>query len=80
MEGQMNRKFIGWGFIVHGLIELFISKWSCGSLCASCSSEELKPCFFLLIFVGIIFLVVGLSILAMKENGLPKVKVKKKKK
>ena len=76
----MNKiKLVGYGFIIYGLIEFLITKWSCSSLCKTCTSIQLKPCLFLLIFVGVIFIVIGISVLTLQENPLPKVLVKKKK-
>ena len=78
----MKTNFISWGFIVYGLIELSISKWACKSLCSICDYTQLKPCYFLLFFVGIIFITVGLSlrILYPSEKKLPEIKLKKRKK
>ena len=75
----MKLKWIGFGFIVQGLIEFLITNYSCKSLCFNCSFEQLKPCFFLLIFVGIIFIVIGISIMSLNTQKLPEVKLVKKK-
>jgi len=77
----MKLKWVGFGFILHGLIEFLIAKRSCDSVCPSCNFEQLKPCLFILVFVGIVFMVVGLIILTFKgKPNLPKIKIKKKKK
>ena len=77
----MGISFISWSFIVKGIIELSISQWSCNSLCSVCNYQQLKPCYFLLVFVGIILIVVGLSLrLLYPEKKLPKVKLKKERK
>ena len=76
----MRLKGVAYGFIILGIIEALISKYSCTSLCALCDSKQISPCFFLFLFVGIIFVVSGLSILTMKQKKLPRVKIKKVKK
>ena len=73
----MILKWVGVWFIILGLIETLISRISCKSLCAICTTEQLNPCFFLILFVGIIYMVCGLAILSMQQNNFPKVKLKK---
>ena len=76
----MGISFISWGFIIKGLIELSISKWVCQNLCSVCNYQQLRPCYFLLLLVGIIFLIVGLSLrILYSEKKLPVIKLKKKK-
>ena len=75
----MKFKKIGIGFIILGLIEIVISGISCRSLCTVCNSTQVKPCFFLFIFVGIIFIVSGLSIISLQETRLPSARLVKKK-
>ncbi|MFA5173868.1 MAG: hypothetical protein WC438_01680 [Candidatus Pacearchaeota archaeon] len=69
--------YIATGFIGLGIIECLISNLSCTSLCSVCNFAQLKPCFFLLIFVGLIFMISGLSLLSFKGNSLPEIKIKK---
>jgi len=38
-------------------------QYSCKSLCGVCSNEQLGPCFFLFLFVGILFIVSGASLI-----------------
>ena len=73
-------KKIGLGFIILGLIETGISGISCKSLCRSCTAVQIKPCFFLFIFVGIILMVAGISIMSLNKQKLPEVKLVKKNK
>jgi len=73
----MMLKKIGWGFVILGLIEAVISGVSCKSLCQTCTAAQIKPCFFLFIFVSIIFIISGLSIISLQEAKLPKVKLAK---
>jgi len=71
-------KKIGYGFVFLGLVEMIISSKSCNALCSTCAPIQLKPCFFLFLFVGIILLVCGLSITSL--NNLKFLKQKKTKK
>jgi len=73
-------KRIGWGFIFLGVSWSILDRFMCKGLCPVCSYKQLFPCYFLFLFVGIIFIVCGLSLISMKENKLPKVKLKKHRK
>jgi|TARA_B100001971_G_C18250352_1_gene577662 hypothetical protein len=63
----MIAKKIGLVFVLFGLFEVFYSRRLCGLLCDTCGIVNLQPCFLLYIFVGIIFLVVGSSLVLSKE-------------
>jgi len=75
----MIEKIIGFGFMGFGIIGGMISRFLCKGLCSTCSSQQLSPCFFLFLFVGIIFTICGYSLVVMKvdNNHLPKFKLKK---
>jgi len=72
-------KIIGICFIILGLIECLISKISCSSLCRNCNSVDLKPCFFLFIFAGILLIISGFSLYLTKYKKFPKIKIKNEK-
>ena len=75
----MIAKTIGWGFIFFGVLWGILDRFMCKGLCSVCTSQQLRPCFFLFLFVGIIFIVCGLSLISMQESQLPIVKLKKNK-
>ena len=70
-------KIIGFGFISLGILFGSINRIFCYYLCSVCNNEQLSPCFFLFLFVGIIFVVTGYSLILMKTNNLPQAKLKK---
>ena len=74
----MIEKIIGFGFIGFGILGGILDKSLCKGLCLVCSSQQLSPCYFLFLFVGIIFVISGYSIVAMKKekDNLPKFKIK----
>jgi hypothetical protein len=53
---------IGFIFIIFGIVWSIFSKSSCRNVCSNCIPEELKPCYFLFLFVGIIFIISGASV------------------
>jgi len=70
-------KIIGFIFITIGLIVSVLDKFMCTCLCSTCTNQQLNPCFFLFLFVGIIFFVAGYVLIIMKQQTqLPKVKFK----
>lgn len=74
----MIEKVIGFIFICFGILECITDKLLCAVLCPTCNSEQLSPCFFLFLFVGIIFILCGYSLIIMKEEkSLPKFRLKK---
>lgn len=75
----MVTKIIGFGFILLGIFGAILDRMMCRGLCSTCSSEQLSPCYFLFLFVGIIFVISGYALVEMKYNNLPKVKLKKDK-
>jgi len=50
-----------------GVIWAFFNKFSCNQLCDSCSYEQLAPCYFLFMFVGIILVISGVSLILTSE-------------
>jgi len=72
-------KKIGFGFISIGLIWSLLNKCSCDYLCKTCSYEQISPCYFLFVFVGIILIVCGASLLLTPEFKKKKIKNQKKK-
>tara|TARA_Y100000310_G_C20597078_1_gene771065 strand:- start:275 stop:496 length:222 start_codon:yes stop_codon:yes gene_type:complete len=71
-------KIIGFAFIIFGIIWAILDRIMCKGLCNVCTSDQLSPCFFLFLFVGVIFVIAGYSLVNMQQNNLPKVKLKKK--
>ena len=76
----MIEKIIGLIFISFGIAGGVLDRLLCRGLCSVCTSQQLSPCFFLFLFVGIIFVISGYSLVAMKKekDNLPKFKVKEK--
>lgn len=74
----MIEKIIGLIFISFGVVGGVLDRFLCKGLCSTCTSQQLSPCFFLFLFVGIIFVISGYSLVAMKKekDNLPKFKVK----
>ena len=62
--------FIGFIFLIFGLIWITLEKMFCRKICMICNYEQISPCIFLFIFVGIIFIVSGASLLIL-ENIAP---------
>lgn len=55
-------KSIGIGFILVGLVWSVFDKILCASVCEVCDESQKNPCVFLFLFVGIIFIVTGTSL------------------
>ena len=71
-------KIIGFVFIAIGIILGVLDRFMCKGLCSVCSSKQLSPCFFLFLFVGIIFVITGYALVSMKQQTpLPKAEFKK---
>ncbi|MBD3253006.1 hypothetical protein GF386_04700 [Candidatus Pacearchaeota archaeon] len=62
-------KTAGISFIVLGLIMSILDRIICRQLCETCSSQQLSPCYFLFLFVGIIFIVNGASLIITNLEG-----------
>ena len=75
----MIEKVIGFSFMGFGILGGIIDRMLCKGLCSTCNSQQLSPCFFLFLFVGIIFVISGFSLVTMKkeEKNLPKFKLRK---
>jgi len=59
----MIERIIGFVFIVFGLVWSIFEKSLCSGLCEQCGTSQLQPCFFLFLFVGIIFIINGASLI-----------------
>ena len=71
-------KIIGFIFIALGLFWSILDRFMCKNLCSTCTNQQLNPCFFLFLFVGIIFVVVGYVLVTTKPiNQLPRAEFKK---
>ncbi len=57
------KKIIGFGFIVFGLIWCFLNKVFCKEFCEACNNQILAPCYFLILFTGIIFIICGVGLI-----------------
>ena len=75
----MIEKVIGFGFMGFGILGGITERLLCKGLCSTCNSQQLSPCFFLFLFVGIIFIISGSSLVIIKKEAtnLPKFKLKK---
>ena len=73
----MIKKIIGFGFMILGLLFSYFNNQSCIAICENCSKEQLSPCFFLLLFVGIIFIISGMSLVLTSKTRKNKIKIKK---
>jgi hypothetical protein len=49
-------------FILIGFVFGLFEARLCLNICQSCSNDQLGPCYFLFLFVGIIFVVCGASL------------------
>jgi len=59
----------GIGFIILGLVLSVLDKIICRGLCEVCSTSQLSPCYFLFLFVGIIFIINGASLIITHIEG-----------
>ncbi len=59
---------IGFGFIFFGIFWIIFDKYSCTNVCKLLP----YPCIWLFMFIGIIFIVCGASLLVM-ENSPPEI-------
>ncbi|MDD5191786.1 MAG: hypothetical protein PHH54_05145 [Candidatus Nanoarchaeia archaeon] len=74
----MIEEIIGFVFIISGIVGGIVDRTICKNLCHICNQQQLSPCYFLFLFVGIIFVVSGYSLVAMRKerDNLPRFKVK----
>jgi len=70
-------RVLGFGFVIMGMLWCLFNKFSRTSICDSCELIEITPCYFLFLFVGIIFIVNGASIILTGGFGNKSKKVKK---
>ena len=59
---KIIRNVIGIILMLFGISWTFLNQFSCNKLCGSCSYGQLAPCYFLFLFVGIILIVSGVSL------------------
>lgn len=62
-------KIFGFFLIIVGIIIAGFSGGLCGSMCSYCLSYELSPCYYLFIFVGIILIVNGASLIIIYSTN-----------
>ena len=65
---MISKKIIGMVFVGFGILEGLLNKFSCNRLCKTCIYEQLSPCYFVFTFVGIIFIVVGISLILTLDS------------
>lgn len=75
----MIKEAIGFSILGIGILWSIFERSLCKNICETCTNQQLSPCFFLFIFVGIILIVDGASLILL-ENQLKKNKFKKKSK
>ncbi len=64
---------LGFAFIILGITWSVLDRFLCKSLCNICTYEQISPCFFLFLFVGIIFIMDGIRlIIPIKKNKFKK--------
>lgn len=55
-------------FVSIGLVFGLFEQKLCSSICELCSQEQINPCYFLFLFVGIIFVVAGAGLFNNYNN------------
>lgn len=71
---------VGFGLKLFGIVWAILDKVICNSLCSgNCSAVQSNTCSLLLMFVGIIFIVVGFVLVVMKDKQRMNLKKKIKK-
>jgi len=74
------RMIVGFGFKGLGFFWTFSDKFICGPICGgTCSAAQSSTCSFLLLFVGIIFIVSGYALIVMKDKERKSLRQKIKK-
>ena len=70
----MNMKRgIGIAFIVLGIVWAAFNSYFCNRICSGmCNYNQISPCYFLFVFVGIIFIVSGFSLASLSQDENPK--------
>ena len=66
IDKDFTIKTIGFILIFIGLFLGIINKYFCNSLCETCGNSELLPCFLLLIFAGITFIINGAIMIILR--------------
>jgi hypothetical protein len=75
----MILKKVGFGFIILGLVWALFNHSLCKGICEKCGDTGLSPCFFLLMFSGIVFVISGTSlVINLKEEAINQIKKRKK--
>jgi len=64
---KLIKKIIIFLFIGFGILWSILDKFMCNRMCSVCTYKQLSPCYFLFLFVGIIFIVCGASLLLTPE-------------
>lgn len=72
----MRIKTLGKIVIGIGVFIGIISRPLCELLCEVCLNPEIYPCFYLLLFAGILLIFAGYSLTTLKELILPGVRLK----
>ena len=73
------RGIVGWSFKCLGLFWSFADRFLCGGICdVKCTHAQSNICSLLFLFVGIIFIVSGYTLLIMKDKGRKRLKAKVK--
>lgn len=64
----MIAKIIGFVFIIFGLVWSLLNKVLCKNLCVDCLYQQISPCLFLFLFVGIVMIINGSSLILREIN------------
>ena len=65
----MLRELFGFGLIIIGMIFSVFNRYFCRFICNVCDNQQLSPCFFLFLFVGIILIIDGASLVLLGEKS-----------
>ena len=71
-------KILGIIFIIIGIVWSIFESYLCEFLCDVCTKKQLSPCSLLFLFVGIILVVVGFSLVKLPLINLPQMELKGK--
>ena len=67
---NLIKNIIGFCFVILGIGWALFNRVLCNQLCNSCKYGQLVPCYFLFIFVGIILVISGVSLILV--SGIKK--------
>lgn len=72
MKKRGLRLYLGFVFVILGVLLSFLTRYFCGKLCGACLLGQAYPCDFLFLFVGIILVVSGTSLVLTSQEKAKK--------